>query len=1209
MKKIVTLSIVIIFSSNLISQVQFQKRYGVGNLYNFFTSVVQNPDKSYIMAGYGINLSQFELDVIKTDSTGTVLWAKRYFSPIIVATDYYQLGKLIRLTDGTYILSGTRKTDGFIMKLDASGNISWSKTYYVSGASNHYLNNIKQTSDGGYIAVGNMSNLSTDSLNAFIVKITSNGTLSWGGVWNNATINSDDSFIDVTEDSGSGYIAVGYSSQVFGNDTTTDVLIVKFNINGTIAWTNILGSDANDEQANTIIKQGTNFYIAGSTTQGAIGQDFFFMEMTPTGSQNWSRRYNVGLADLAFKILPISNGFSVIGGEITMGGNIVKADFNSSGQYINNSGYRYSGSWAFPINVDAQKTTDNGWVMGTMSIDYAFYLLKANSAGSTGCYETTFNPTITTFTFTQDAFTGTYTTGISTGNPSVSTSSFTIPTNNIITDCQFIPCDTPVVTINPPSATICSGQSVTLTASGSNGTGPCTSWSWNTGQTTAAINVSPTSTTTYSVTGYVGSCPSQPVNVTVTVNPRPTANISGNTTICQGQSTTLTVTATGGSNFTYIWSNGVNVATNIVSPTSSTNYTVTVSNNFNCTTTASVLVTVNPLPTASISGPTTTCAGNNVTLTASGGGTYLWSTGASSNPLNINPTSSATYTVTVTNSSTGCSATANHTINVNANPVVGIAGDTIICEGYSTTLTASGGNNYSWSTGETTASITITPPLGNSVYTVTVTNTSTGCFTVRNVTVQVVTAPNAQITGNNFICPGQSTTLTATGGTSYLWNTGHTTSSINVSPATTTTYTVTVYAGTCNSSTSIHINVYTPPTLNISSQNLTCNNSNNGSAIVNIIAGNPPYTYLWSNGQTSQQISNLATGVYSVTVTDGNGCTSTYQVTITQPQPIIATYNITNVGCYGQSTGTITISPTGGTAPYNYLWSNGASTQTVTNLSSGAYAVTITDSNNCTHAVNNITVSQPANPLSVVVDSIRHASCYGANNGLIIVHGAGGTPQYQYLWSNNANTNSIAFLTAGTYSLTLSDANGCTTTYSTTITQPSSIVVHSNITDASCNYGKDGKIEIEVSGGVPPYTYNWSNNTTQQNTTNIGKGNYTVTITDNTNCNYTTSFTVNANEVDCILIPELITPNGDGVNDHFEIKGIQYFEKVDIEIFNRWGSKIFSFSGSGYEYMDPAKQWDGTYNGKEKCSPCSFVYIVNVYMGKNPYQGIVTVKQ
>ncbi len=1203
MKKILLLFAVFYSTIHVNGQIQFQKRYGVGNFYNFLTSVVQNSDKSYTMAGHGINIGQYELDVVNVDSTGTVVWSKRYYSPVFFATDYYESGKLIKTSDGGYILCGTRKTDAFIMKLDANGGLSWSKTYYISGASYHHLKNIKQTSDGGYIAVGYMRNSNNDSLDAFIVKISNGGLLAWGGRWNNSSINSNDAFLDVAEDPGSGYVAVGYTSQINGTDTSLNALVVKFNNSGNITWSYSLGGITHDDEASVIIKQGTNFYIAGNTTQGAIGTDFFFMEMTTSGTQNWVKRFNYGLADLMFKILPTSTGFSLIGGEITLGGNLVKADFNSSGQYIPNSAYAYGGNWAFPINVDAQKTTDNGWIMGVMSIDYAYYLLKANHTGATGCYENTFNPSITTFSFTQNTITGAYYTSVSSGNPTVTTGNLTI--SNVVTDCQFIPCDTPIVTITPTNPTICHGQTITLTASGSNGSGPVTSWSWNTGQTSASIQVSPTNTTTYSVVGSVGSCPSQTVYVTVTVNPIPSASITGNTTICQGQSTTLT--ATGG--VTYLWSNGVSGPTNIVNPSSNTTYTVTVTNSFNCTSTASTQVVVNPLPAASINGPTSVCAGTNVSLTASGGDSYLWSTGSTSNPLNVNPTMSTTYSVTVTNTSTGCSATASHQLTVNQNPVVAIAGDTIICEGSSTTITASGGDIYSWSNGANTPNITITPPLGNSIYTVTVTNSSTGCYTIRNVTVQVVSAPSATITGNNAICPGQSTTLTASGGTTYLWSTGNATASINVSPATTTTYTVSVYAGTCYSTASIQVIVHTPPTISMSGQNVSCNNGNDGIAIATITSGNPPYTYSWNNGQSGSQISNLTAGTYSVTVTDGNGCTTTGQTTITQPQALSATYNVSNISCFGGNNGSVIVTPSGGTAPYTYTWSNGSSGATNNNLSAGSYTVTITDANGCTHIVQNINVSQPASPLTTVIDSVRHVSCYGENNGFIMVHGTGGTAPYQYAWSNNATTNSIAFLTAGTYRVTVTDANGCADIDTVVINQPSAIVVHSLITNASCNYGKDGKIELEVTGGAPPYNYLWSNNVTLSNNVNIGSGNYTVTITDNTNCTHTSNFLVKASDVDCLLIPDLITPNGDGVNDRFEIKGIQYFEKVDIEIFNRWGSKVFSFSGSGIEYTDPAKQWDGTYKDKEKCSPCSFVYIVNVYTGKNPYQGIVTVKQ
>ncbi|NMC98418.1 MAG: gliding motility-associated C-terminal domain-containing protein, partial [Bacteroidales bacterium] len=126
---------------------------------------------------------------------------------------------------------------------------------------------------------------------------------------------------------------------------------------------------------------------------------------------------------------------------------------------------------------------------------------------------------------------------------------------------------------------------------------------------------------------------------------------------------------------------------------------------------------------------------------------------------------------------------------------------------------------------------------------------------------------------------------------------------------------------------------------------------------------------------------------------------------------------------------------------------------------------------------------------------------------------------------------------------------------------------------------------------------------------NISSGFYELTVSDNKNCNHTAQFTVHAEPNECLLIPELITPNGDNVNDNFEIKGIEYFSEVDIEIYNRWGNKIFTFSGSGAAYANPANQWNGKYKEKEECTLCSFVYIVNVHNGRDPYQGIVTVKK
>ncbi|MEI7725975.1 MAG: hypothetical protein WCK09_12780, partial [Bacteroidota bacterium] len=354
-------------------------------------------------------------------------------------------------------------------------------------------------------------------------------------------------------------------------------------------------------------------------------------------------------------------------------------------------------------------------------------------------------------------------------------------------------------------AIICSGASVSLTASGG------TIYSWSTGASTAAINVSPLATTAYTVTvTNAGGCTSS-ASQSITVNSLPSAAIavaetSGLTAndgiICNGASATLT--ASGGTG--YAWSTGSTSSAITVSPLSNTTYTVTVTNANNCSATASTTITVSSLPLAAIAVAETSgttgndaiiCKGSSATLTASGGTGYAWSTGATSTAITVSPLSSTTYTVTVTNAN-NCTAVASQTITVADLPVAsvsvtetsGVANDDgTICKGASATLTASGGSSYNWSTGASTAAITVSP-LSTTAYTVTVTNAG-GCQSSASVSVTVNNLPSPAIAveetsgvaGNDgIICNGASATLTASGGTGYAWSTGSTSSAITVSP-------------------------------------------------------------------------------------------------------------------------------------------------------------------------------------------------------------------------------------------------------------------------------------------------------------------------------------------------------------------------------------------------------------------------------------------
>ncbi len=332
------------------------------------------------------------------------------------------------------------------------------------------------------------------------------------------------------------------------------------------------------------------------------------------------------------------------------------------------------------------------------------------------------------------------------------------------------------------------------------------------------------------------------VSTTITVNPLPTpavavAETSGTANndgiLCAGASATLT--ASGGA--TYSWSTGATTAAITVTPGATTTYNVTVTSAAGCNATSSSTITVNPLPTPAIAVAETSGSANNdgqicvsasVTLTASGGTSYAWSTGASTAGITVTPASTTTYTVTVTNAN-GCSATSTSTITVNPIPTPAIAvaetsgttnNDGILCAGASATLTASGGASYTWSTGATTAAITVTPG-ATTTYNVTVTSaagcsaTSSSTITVNPLPTPATTVAETSGTTNNdgIICAGPSATITATGGTAYVWSTGAATAAITVSPAVTTTYTVTVTnANGCSATSTRTITVNPLPT-------------------------------------------------------------------------------------------------------------------------------------------------------------------------------------------------------------------------------------------------------------------------------------------------------------------------------------------------------------------------------------------------------------
>jgi gliding motility-associated-like protein len=347
-------------------------------------------------------------------------------------------------------------------------------------------------------------------------------------------------------------------------------------------------------------------------------------------------------------------------------------------------------------------------------------------------------------------------------NPS-STTSYTVVgstgtcTSQAVSTITIVP-PTSTVTISG-TGTVCSGQNITLTASGAN------TYTWNTGVTTASTVVNPMVTTTYTVTGGIGSCTVQAV-ATITVVPGPILSVAGNTVVCAGQTTTLTAT---GAN-TYTWSSGQNTANLVLNPTTSSIYMVTGSDGA-CTAQAVATLSVNAIPIVSITGNTLACSGNNTSLTASGADTYTWSNGATTPTINFNPTTTITFTVV--GAIGACTNQQLVTITVVSNLIILITGDNIICAGQKDILTASGATNYTWSTGAHTTSIIINPTVTTSY---SVTGSVGTCVGQATETVVVKPSPIASYTLNpnpaNTLNPLVQFLNESVNYTSWAWNFG-----------------------------------------------------------------------------------------------------------------------------------------------------------------------------------------------------------------------------------------------------------------------------------------------------------------------------------------------------------------------------------------------------------------------------------------------------
>jgi gliding motility-associated-like protein len=674
----------------------------------------------------------------------------------------------------------------------------------------------------------------------------------------------------------------------------------------------------------------------------------------------------------------------------------------------------------------------------------------------------------------------------------------------------------------------CSASNGTATINVSGGTGPY-SYNWTPGNPTgdgtpSVSNLGP-GAWICTVTDANGCTHTNTINVTST------AGITGSVTVvqplCAGNNGSLTAVPTGGTGpYTYAWtpSGGSSATANV--PAGSYSCVITdVSTGCTVQVTA-VLVAPPALSTTgtqtniACNGQCTGAASVNVTG-GTGAYTYNWAPapGGGQGTANATALCLGVYTVTATDAQ-GCTIT--RTFNITQPPALTLAmtmtSATCGSANGQACVVASGGTSpYTYSWAPSGGSASCATGLLSNIYTVTVTDAN-GCTATNSINVTNSGAPTATITAStNVSCFGGnngSATVAASGGTgpyTYTWTPvgGNATTG---TPLTAQNYTVTVSdANGCTVTATVAITQPPVLTATAAGTNVLCNGASTGSVTITPTGGVGPYTYTWApSGGPGNTATNVPAAVYTCTVTDANNCTTTATFNVTQPTALTATSTFTQAVC-GSSNGQACVSPSGGAGGYTYSWAPvPGSAACLNNVPLGSYTCTITDANGCTL---NVTVNVPsANTPTVSIITTTNVTCFGGTDGGATASSVGGTTPYTYLWTNSDPDSILNAVGAGSYSVTVTDANGCSSSIGVTITEPPQLTSTISGTDVLCFGNNTGDATVTPSGGVGAYTYNWTpapgGGQGTATATGLTAQNYSCTITDANGCTVQVNITI-----------------------------------------------------------------------------------------------------
>lgn len=1139
------------FSFTIQAQPLIEWSKGLGGALNDIPHTsINTPDGSFVIAGQSNSSDQdiddnkggFDLWVTKLNDQGNLVWEKNYGG----SADEYALD--IQLTaDGGYVLTGGSassdndlienfgKIDLWVIKIDGSGDLEWSKNYGGSGID---IGTGVTVLPDGYMIAGCTGSAGEPNISAgyggneyWVIKLDLDGDLIWEKTYGGKRHDAAKSILP-TDDG--GFIVGGNTwsdnGDIVSNHGHSDAWIIKINANGLLQWSKTFGGITADHMNSLTKTDDGNYTLAGAKGEmdfvgsgfgGRYDEQFWLLKFNQSGQQLWEKTYGGKKYDEATSIAPTIDGGYIIGGWVR----------STDGQFSNHNGNKD----AWFVKTDASGEEEWSQLIGGAENEIIRSITQANDGGylMVGYSNSLFIDTI----FNKKGFEDWWV--VKFGGSAI---------NVDIGD----------------NLTVCKNETFTLDAYISSCN--CT-YLWSDGNTDSIRQLTLSETSAYSVT-VTDETGLEGIDLVTIFVSAPQVDVNVENINCNGYGSGFLGLIPYGA-YSYEWNTGA--MTQDVFNLNAGTYTYTVTDGNGCTIVDQAIITEPPPILINETITEIDCYGSgtgSIDLTVNGGVgefEYEWASGEITQ--DIYNLSTGGYTVTIMDGN-GCIRVQDWVVNQPPTIDVGISLVPALCfdsANGGAQINANGGVgdfSYKWSNEQTTENLT---SVTSGTYTLTVTD-GNGCKAIE--TVQV-TAPDEIIIEETVLdatCAGNnngSITPSVSGGSgsfNFIWSTGATTS--NLSQLSSGTYSLTVSdANGCEKTKEIVVSQNTNIQIAATVSEISCYGVLDGAIDLSVNGGAGGFTYDWNSGQETQDLNGIGEGGYIVTVTDSNGCEEVQLFIIDAPDSISLISIAMEPNCFGSTDGTIVTETVGGNGGFQYSWNTLFDDPVLDMVGAGTYTLTVTDANGC-EVMETFTLNEPE---EIVINStVTDVSCYGYSDGMIDVEITGGVGGNMIEWGTGANSD----LPTGNYNIIVTDANNCIETKSFFIDQPEEIGVNYQATNPI--NGDDGAISAQAVGGTPPYNFSWNGGElTGEELTNLVGGTYDLILTDSNGCVFEETVileTTSISNLENLQTFEIFPNPNDG--EFFLKLEFEKRENIEITISNELGQVVKSFERDGDYFLE-----------------------------------------